>query len=146
MNNRNEELLNAWLRLSVGINNTRLASNMPYNESLICNILYWNTLKHPEQKMTATDLCRETRMLKSQMNRTLNCMEKKKIIVKERSQKDKRQIYIRLDLAQIEVYHEQHQRILEMIGSIIDKIGTDTADEAIRICNLVADTATEVLK
>lgn len=146
MNNRNEELLNAWLRLSVGVNNGRLASDMPYNESLICNILYCNILTHPQEQMTATDLCRETRMLKSQMNRTLNSMEKKKLIVRERSQKDKRQVYIRLDMTQLEPYQAQHQKILEIVDSIIEKIGADAADEAIRICNLVADTTSEVLK
>lgn len=146
MENRNEELLKAWLRLSIDVNNEKLASDMPYNESLICNILYWNMLEHPEEKITATDLCRRTRMLKSQMNRTLSCMEKKKIIIRERSEKDKRQIFIRLDMSQIEVYHAQHQKILDIIGSIVDKIGIDTADEAIRICNLVADTALEVIK
>ncbi|MDO4322004.1 MAG: helix-turn-helix domain-containing protein [Lachnospiraceae bacterium] len=146
MENRTEQLLKAWLRLSIGINNERLVSGMPYNESLICSILYCNMMEHPGTELTATDLCSKTRMLKSQMNRTLNCMEKKNIIVKERSAKDKRKIFIRLDLAQIEIYQEQHRKILDIVSSIIDEIGIDTADEAIRICNLVADTAAEVIK
>lgn len=146
MENRNEALLKAWLRLSVGINNERLVSDMPYNESLICNILYWNTLNHPDGEITATDLCHRTKMLKSQMNRTLNNMEKKQLIVRERSEKDKRQILIRLDMSQIELYHTQHLKIMELVSKIAEKLGTDTTDEAIRVCNLIADTVTEVLK
>ncbi len=36
----NEELLEAWLRLSTILCNDRIVSEMPYNEALICNILH----------------------------------------------------------------------------------------------------------
>ena len=74
MDSLNENLLNAWLRLSTSINNPRIVSEMTYNESLVCNILY----NHSESEITATDLCNATKMLKSQMNRTLNQLEKKR--------------------------------------------------------------------
>lgn len=76
MDNLHESLLNSWLRLSTSINNARLVSEMTYNESLICNILY-NQSKTVNKYLTATDLCRMTNMLKSQMNRTLTQLEKK---------------------------------------------------------------------
>ena len=69
----NEALLGAWLRLSTSINNSRLVTELPYNESLICNVLYRNDLLHNEKKLTATELCAETKILKSQMNRSLQC-------------------------------------------------------------------------
>jgi DNA-binding MarR family transcriptional regulator len=102
--------------------------------------------KHPDRELTATDLCRSTRMLKSQMNRTLNSMEEKHVITRERSKTDKRNVYVRLDLSKISIYHDQHRKVLEIVDSIIEKLGTETADEAIRIFNLIADTAMEVIE
>ena len=37
-----EEVLKGWLKLSMAINNERLVSGLPYNEFLICGILYRN--------------------------------------------------------------------------------------------------------
>ena len=35
----NEELLEAWLRLSCVIDNQRLAADFPFNEALVCGLL-----------------------------------------------------------------------------------------------------------
>ena len=102
--NINEELLGAWLKLSVAINNEKVVSDMPYNEALICNILYRNQIHDPLKKLTATDLCNATKMQKSQMNRTLNNMEEKSLIVRERSELDKRQVFVSLNMEQNEIY------------------------------------------
>lgn len=143
---RNEELLKVWLRVSVGINNEKVVSDLPYNESLICNLLYCSMLEQPQQELTATDLCRKIRMQKSQMNRTLNSMEEKGLILRERSSLDRRQVFVRLNPDKLGVYQAQHQKILDIIDAIVEKVGVDTADEAVRILNLIADTAAEVLK
>lgn len=50
MNNTSESLLNAWLRLSTSVINPRLVSEISYNESLVCNILYNNYCNSPEKK------------------------------------------------------------------------------------------------
>ncbi len=141
----NEELLNAWLRLSTAINIDCFISDMTYNESLICNLLYRNH-RCGGQKLTATDLCAKTNMLKSQMNRTLNEMEKKHLIRRERSTQDKRQVFISLDLSQIEIYEQQHQRILSLIDTLLDRVGREKGDEILALFNEIADTALEVLK
>ena len=146
MEHQNEELLKAWLRLSVGVNNEKLVPDMPYNEALICNILYWHMTEHPENKMTAKQLCQRTRMLKSQMNRTLNNMEQKEIIIRERSETDRRHVFVQLNPSQLGAYQKQHQKILDMIDLIIDKTGTETAQQAISIFNQLANAAMEVWK
>lgn len=141
----NEELLSSWLRLSTCIVNEKLVSDMPYNESLICSILYKNQMEHPEKKLTATDLCSRIHMLKSQMNRTLVSMEQKNYITRERSTLDKRQIFITLNPEQMDLYQKQHRKILSIIDKLIEKMGEDKALEAIRTFQLIADTAEEVL-
>lgn len=142
----NEILLRAWLRLSTSINNSRMVSEISYNESLICNILYRNALEHPEHKLTATDLCRESRILKSQMNRILTQLEKKNLITRERSSEDKRKIYVSLSAQQSNAYLKQHAEILTLLDAIIEKFGEEQTMEIIRALNGISDVADELIK
>lgn len=141
----NEVLLGAWLKISIAINNSRLVSEISYNESLICNILYRNATECPEKNLTATDLCAETRILKSQMNRILTQLEEKNLITRERSSKDKRKIYVRLTTEQSNAYLKQHEKILKLLDDIIDRLGEDQAKEVIRALNGVSNVASELL-
>ena len=144
MREKNEELLAAWLRLSTAVINERLTSDLPYNEALLCNILHRNEQESPDHEMTATDLCRHAKMLKSQMNRTLQNMEEKGIIIRRRSAQDRRQVYISLNPAS-DLYHKQHEKIMDVVGKIAEKLGFDQIDEIIQIFTKIADTADEVL-
>lgn len=142
----NEELLDAWLELSTTIINSRIVSEMPYKESLICNILYRNQLHNPDRKLTATDLCQETRMLKSQMNRTLNSMEKKKLILRERSMLDKREVFVALDMTNAAVYERQHEKILRIVDAVIEQTGAQKAEEIIRLFRMISNLAEGIIQ
>lgn len=146
MENLNESLLDAWLRISTSVINSRVVSELSYNESLVCNALYKAKTAHPEQQLTATDLCSRTKMLKSQMNRTLNQLEKKSIILRERSADDKRKVYISMNIDEISEYEKQHNEILYLIDNIIEKLGTNKVKEAISLFYQISDIADEVLK
>lgn len=145
MKNQNEKLLDAWLRLSTVISNEKIASDIPYNEALICNLLYKHEAAHPETGITATALCRQSKMLKSQMNRTLQSMEEKNMITRKRSDTDKRQVFITLN-ADCELYREQHQKALDLIDALLAKIGIEKSDEILEIFTLISNTAEEVMK
>ena len=142
----NEALLGAWLRLSISINNSRVVSEISYNESLICNILYRNAMESPEQTLTATDLCNETRILKSQMNRILTQLENKNLITRERSTEDKRKVFVRLTSEQSNAYLKQHAQILSLLDTIIDKLGKEQTERIIHALNGISDVADEVIK
>ena len=141
----NEKLLDAWLNLSTSINNERLVSDMTYNESLICNLLYRNQINYPEKNLTATDLCNKTKMLKSQMNRTLNSLEEKKIVVRERSKIDKRKVFIKFNMGQANAYKNQHLKILKLVDTVIEKFGKEKAVEIVNIFNEISEIAEEVM-
>ncbi len=145
MANLNEEILEAWLRLTTVISNERLVSDMPYNEALICFLLYNNRITNPCIPLTATDLCRETGMLKSQMNRTLSSMENKGLIVRVRSEADKRQIHIFLSKSS-DAFQLQHQKSLKLIDALIEKAGEEKAKEIGKNFTLIANLAKEVIK
>lgn len=141
----NEELLSVWLKLSTTVNNERVVSDIPFNESLIYNILYRNQQEHPDRKLTATDLCQATRILKSQMNRTLNSMEEKGFITRERSTEDKRQVYVTLNAKQAELYINQHAKILKVLDAIIDKMGQEKISQTIELLTQVTEVAAQIL-
>ena len=145
MQNMNEKVLNAWLRLSTTICNERIVSEMPYNESLICGILHHNALAHPEKKITATELCEKTNMQKSLMNRTLNSLEEKGLIFRKRSEKDKRQVFVSMNMDNAEVYERQHKNILRVVDEIVEKIGKEKADEIVSLFTLISNKAKEVI-
>ena len=144
MQNISEEVLNAWLKLSTTISNDRIVPDMPYNETLICRILYLNRQKNSEKPLTATDLCNETHMLKSLMNRTLNVMEEKGLIFRQRSEEDRRQVFVTLNQEMIHIYERQHQKILDFVDVLLDKLGREKADEIVRLFTLISSTAEEV--
>lgn len=146
MENLNETLLDAWLRISTSVINSRVVSELSYNESLVCNALYKAKMTQPEQQLTATDLCSSTKMLKSQMNRTLNQLEKKSLILRERSADDKRKVYISMNIDEISGYEKQHKEILYLIDNIIEKLGTSKVEEVIALFYQISDIADEVLK
>ena len=145
MKNINETLLATWLRLSTAINNSRVVSELTYNESLICNILYQHSFGETKQELTATDLCKKTKILKSQMNRTLNHLEELGIILKKRSTADKRRVFILLNKAQADKYEKQHTEILTLLDAIIEKLGAEKAHQTIEILNTISEIADEVL-
>ncbi len=140
MDNLHESLLNSWLRLSTSINNARLVSEMTYNESLICNILY-NQSKTNRSPITATELCQMTNMLKSQMNRTLTHLENKNMITRERSEVDKRQILITMNLEQCHTYEKQHAQILKILDAVIANLGEEKTLNTIHTLNQISDIA-----
>ena len=142
----NEELLHAWLRVSTSIVNSRIVSELSYNETLVCNALYRNMMEQGEKPLTATDLCGKTNMLKSQMNRTLNLLEVKGLIARQRSTEDKRQVFVMFKKDRADAYEEQHARILKLLDGIINELGAEKTDETVRNLLQIADIADGILK
>lgn len=145
MQNINEKVLNAWLKLSTTICNERIVSELPFNESFICGILHHNALAHPERQITATELCEKTNMQKSQMNRTLNSMEEKGLIFRKRSEKDKRQVFVSINMENAGVYERQHKSVLEFVDTVLEKVGREKAEEIVRLFTLISNKAKEVM-
>lgn len=136
-----EALLESWLRISTSINNSRIVSKLSYNESLVCNLLYRNHREVSAAPMTATQLCRKTKMLKSQMNRTLNQLESRGMIHRERSTTDKRVVYIRLNSDALKDYKKQHESIIAILNNIIAELGLEKTQETIDLFDKICDVA-----
>lgn len=145
MQNINEKVLGAWLKLSTTICNERIVSELPYNETLICGILHRNAVENPDKPITATELCEKTNIQKSQMNRTLNSMEEKGLIIRKRSAKDKRQVFVSMNMENAAVYEKQHKKVLDIVDTVLEKVGKEKAEEIIQLFTLISKKAKEVV-
>ena len=134
----NEKILSAWLKMILAVDSERVVSELSYNESIICNVLYSNL----DKEMTATELCTITKMQKSLMNRTLNSLEEKQLIKKERSEKDKREIVIQLVDNPNSLFMKQHTSTLAYVDKIIEHLG-EKSEEIINIFETIAKIAQE---
>lgn len=123
-------LLDAWLKLTSTLWNTRLVNSLTYNEAHVMGLLLrFSTESSP---MTATDLIAHTRLLKSQMNKLLTSLEHRGLIVRSRAQTDKRQIHIRLTPEGETAYREEHKGVEAILDKVIERLGTARALEIAR--------------
>lgn len=141
-----DKLLDAWLNLTSNLWNTRLVKTLTYNETHILGIL----LRHAQGKsLTATDLIRRTRLLKSQMNKLLTTLENRGFIVRSRAQQDKRLIHIHLTPEGEAAYLEAHRDVEAFLSVLIERLGAERAlaiaDELAEV-NLILDDIVPVPK
>lgn len=141
MEQLNEALLQAWMKLSASVINPRVVDELSYKESQVCHVLYRNLQQNSQSPLTATDLCAETKMLKSQMNRTLNLLEEKGIVSRSRSEADRRQVYVTMNWEAAHRYRSQHQRILGLVDNIIRELGEEQAQQTVLLLGRIADIA-----
>ncbi len=131
-----EEILAAWIELTTILNNDRLVSDLTFNESLILRFL-----QERSEPLTATQLCQQMKMKKSQMNRTLTVLEEKELILRQRSSEDKRKINVLLLEEGRRRFNCQHQKILELIDAFIRSIGFEKAVQLKELFELLSHIA-----
>ena len=129
-----EELLTAWLRLGCIIDNQRLVTDLPFNEALVCGILF-----RAGGPLTASDLCGRTRILKSQMNAILRSLERKGLISRRQSQSDRRLMELRLLPEGYALYQESHRRSIAITHCLIDRMGREQAQALLPLLRQAAD-------
>lgn len=134
-----EDLLDAWLNISSKLWNERMTKYLSFNQAIICRLLYAKRTASPQEPyLSMKQLCDETGILKSQMNKILTELENDKLIIRERSETDKRIINIKLIDDNIELYRKEHINIARFINKIIENIGIERSKEAIEILNVIA--------
>jgi len=123
-----EELLQAWINMSMRIRGNRLVSGFSFNEIIICRMLYNQQLSGGEP-ITASELCRSMQLLKSQINKILTSMEKQGLIERARSENDRRKMEIHLKPGAEKIYLAAHARILKIMEHVYDVMGEEQAQQ-----------------
>ncbi len=135
--NMSEQILTAWLQMTTIINNDKLTETLPFNEAMICRLLY----EHRDEPVIASQLCNWMHMKKSQMNRTLTNMENKNYIHRKQNPEDKRKIFIVLNEEIKEIYKKQHDKILQIINSICEELGEEKSKNIVTVFSEIAEIA-----
>lgn len=133
-----EELIQIWLRMSGVLKNNRLISTMTFNEIFVCNILYQQKLTS-DKLLTATEVGQIMRLLKSQMNKIISRLEHQGLVRRIRSSHDKRKVYLELVDDNLQLYLNEHQRVLDMLGQLISTVGEDKIHQVIQLMTEVTD-------
>lgn len=130
-----EQLLQAWVTLSGIMKNNRVTTAGPlvYNEAIVMLSVYKRYLHDGEGLTSVKDIIRETNMLKSLVNRTINSLEKKGLIERCQGTRDKRTVFIKCVKEKLDVFIEVHNSSLKVAGDIAGIIGPEDITHFVRI-------------
>lgn len=141
-----EELLEAWVRLTAILKNTRIPQGMQYNEATVMLIAYKRYEKDGEGLVSFQELINETKMLKSLVNRTVDSLKKKGFLEKCAGETDKRTVFVRPLKENLQAFLSVHKHSLELAGEVISVIGEEDAQAFIRIAQKISQAGTCVKK
>lgn len=122
-----EELLEAWLSMSLLVRGNRVLNNLSYNEMIILRLL------KEEKGITAKQLGEVMHLHKSQIAGLVKSLENKDFIERRQDIKDKRRILI--FLKKDSVYKTEHKKIRKIMNRLVDKLGDEKAKEFTMLLN-----------
>ncbi|MBQ8868270.1 MAG: winged helix-turn-helix transcriptional regulator [Oscillospiraceae bacterium] len=126
-------LLTAWVKLSGILKNNRITKGLLYNEATVMLLLYSCYTEDGVGLISIKEIIAQTGMLKSLVNRTINSLEKKGLLVRQAGEKDKRTLYVRCVEEKLDVFLQVHASSLGVAKGILDIIGPEDAETFIRI-------------
>ena len=96
-------------------------------------LVYNRYTEDGEGLISVKEIIKETNMLKSLVNRTLNSLEKKGLILRLRGESDRRMLYVKCVKEKLDVFLDVHRSSLKVANGIIEIIGEEDAENFIRI-------------
>ena len=121
-----EDLLYAWMEMSVFIRGNRILADLSFNEVMICGML---SRRQADAPLTATELGERTNLLKSQINHILTAMEQRGLVERTRSTTDTRVVYVRLSEEGRRLYAREHDRVMEILKAVYGEFGSEKTRE-----------------
>lgn len=134
-----EKLLRNWLLLSRIIKNDRIVETIPYSEALVLALL----LPEYPDDVLLKNLIHDSKMLKSQINRTISSLLQKKWIEKKSCLDDRRCLKIRMTEKGFQVIEEIRQSVLQISRNIVQSIGMEDAEKLNEIFEKIIRAAEE---
>ena len=130
-----EDVILSWIRLTGILKNTRLTQGMIYNEAIVMLLVNRKYQEDGIGLVSFRDIAKETKMLKSLVNRTLDSLVEKGLLTRSDGEIDRRTTYVRPVPENLEHYLTVHQHTLDMVERIIHIIGEEDAEAFIRLTN-----------
>lgn len=129
-----EELLNAWIGLNGYLKDSRMTRRLTYNESVTMKLVLDQYRRDGVGRTPVQTILRKTRMLKSQVNRTVNSLCRQGYLTREKGGEDARTLFVRPVPERLSDFLAVHEDSLQMAQTVIDVIGAEDAAQFIRIC------------
>ena len=130
-----EIMLKAWINMSVNTRENRLLNELSFNEMLVLNMIQGKECSFKE-------LVNELNILKSQLNRVIQNLVQKKLIIAYTPENDKRSLMIKKG-DNTELYKQEHARMIEIMRKIRKQIGEEDTLKLIYLLNQVASLVKE---
>jgi DNA-binding MarR family transcriptional regulator len=137
-----EDLLGAWMAMSIGIKGNRILKALSFNEMVICRLLY--RAGQEGREITATDLCHETRLLKSQVNKVLSDLEEKGLLYRHRDSADKRRVFLKMTEEKKGIYLKEHRHVMSIIQQVCDRLSKQEIEILVEKMGKVVEVMDEV--
>ena len=132
-----ERMIDAWVLLASTIKENRFLDDFSFNEMMVLGIVY----KH--KNISFTNLCKETAMLKSLLNRTLTSLIDKNILEMKAFEGDKRKKIISFKDDKYDVYLKEHEKLVKVMTSIKNKIGLKKTEQLVESLNTLGNVIKE---
>ena len=130
-----EIMLKAWINMSVNTRENRLLNELSFNEMLVLNMIQ-------DKECSFKELVNELNILKSQLNRVIQNLLQKKLIIAYTPENDKRSLMIKKG-DNTELYKQEHARMIEIMRKIRKQIGEEDTLKLIYLLNQVASLVKE---
>ena len=134
MEDKSLALIHAWVQLSGILKNSRFTKGLGYNEAIVMLQL----LESNGSPISIKEITTKTRMLKSQVNRTVNALVSKGLLQRCEGQGDRRICYVRAVKEKLDVCLNVHASSVEIAKKIGNIIGPEDTEAFIRIVNKLA--------
>lgn len=122
-----EELLRAYINMSVNIKENRLLSDLSFNEIMVMNLIV-------EEERSFKELEERLNILKSQLNRIINDLKVNGLVETYIPLNDKRKLIIKKG-HNIELYNTEHERMLKLMRLVKNKLGEADFKKLIELLN-----------
>lgn len=134
MDDKYHALIQAWVQLSGILKNSRFTKELPYNEAIVMLQLYESC----DQPISIKEITAKTRMLKSQVNRTINSLQEKGLLIRCQVVGDRRVGYVQAVKERLDVFLQVHASSMEIAKKISEIIGPDDTNHFVRIVGKLA--------
>lgn len=128
-----ERMLSAWIGLNGMLKDSRMTQNLTYNEAIVMKLVYDQYKADGVGQTTMRHIVKETRMVKSLVNRTVDSLCAQGYLYKERDETDARNLFVLPQVERLEDFLAVHRHSLQMVQSVIDVIGQEYAQTFVHI-------------
>lgn len=128
-----ERMLGAWIEVNGMLKDSRITQGLTYNEAVVMKQVYDQYRSDGTGRVAVGQIARDTNMLKSLVNRTVGALCDRGYLLRERGERDGRNVFVRPVEARLEDFLAVHRRSLALVEQIIGVVGLEDARSFVRM-------------